>query len=65
MRIYRSTPLLVASLGIALLTGAASSHAAIGARVLVQEWSPLAPSEQRVRVLANDPSAVSDAVQKA
>jgi len=65
MRIYRSTPLLVAGLGIALLTGAASAQAAIGARVLLQEWSPYDPGKQPVRTVADDPRVVSDALQKA
>jgi hypothetical protein len=51
--------------GVALLTGSIAAHAAIGAKVLLQEWSPLTPKQQSVRVIANDPAAVSDAVQTA
>ena len=53
------------AIGAALLAGAAAAHAGVGTRVLLQEWSPLAPTEQRVRVLADDPNVVSDAVQAA
>src|SRR4051812_13247019 len=57
--------LLPLSLGGALLAAAVASHAAVGARVLLQEWNPLTPKEQRVRALVNDASLVSDQVQKA
>jgi hypothetical protein len=41
---------------------AASAQAAIGARVLVQQWSPLAPDTQSVRVQLDQPSLVSDSL---
>ena len=52
-------------LGLALLVAAPASQAAVGARVLVQVWSPLTPKQQSVQVLVNDASLVSDQVQKA
>lgn len=60
-----SRPLLSVCIGAALLGSCAVAHAAVGARVLLQEWSPLTPKQQSVRVLANDPSAVSDALNSA
>ena len=55
-----------AALGAGLLTVAVgSAHAAVGARVLVQEWNPMTPDQQRVVTLVNDASVVSDAVQRA
>src|SRR5690348_12298184 len=39
---------------------AATAQAAIGARVLVQQWSPLAPDRQSVSVQLDQPSLVSD-----
>ena len=57
--------LLPLCLGVALLGTAAAAQAAVGARVLLQEWSPLTPQKQGVRVLANDPNAVSTALQRA
>lgn len=51
--------------GLALFGAFGAADAAVGARVLLQEWSPLTPKQQSVRVLASDPSVVSDAIQKA
>jgi hypothetical protein len=65
MRIHHSKLLLGVCFGVALVTGAAPAHAAVGARVLLQEWSPYNPSKQPVRTVADDPSVVSDSVQKA
>ncbi|HUL68597.1 MAG TPA: hypothetical protein VLW55_28665 [Burkholderiaceae bacterium] len=65
MKTHRLKPLVSTCLGVALVASAAAAHAAVGARVLLQEWTPTAPGEQRVRVLANDPSVMSDAVQRA
>src|SRR5437870_3692325 len=65
MKARPSHRLLPLGLGAALLSAAVASHAAVGARVLLQEWSPLTPKQQGVRIVANDPSVVSDAVQKA
>lgn len=41
---------------------AATAQAAVGARVLVQEWNPLTPNRQSVRVLLDQPSLVSDSL---
>jgi hypothetical protein len=61
-RIRRPVALLVAT-ACGLAAGAA--HAAIGARVLVQQWSPLNPDQQSVQVLADQPSVVSDSLARA
>jgi hypothetical protein len=49
----------------ALLLSCSAAHAAIGVRVLLQEWSPTAPAQQSVKQLVNEPGAVSDALQRA
>jgi hypothetical protein len=55
-------PLLGAGLVLALQP---SAVAAVGARVLVQVWNPLTPKQQSVQVLLDDPSLVTDQIQKA
>jgi hypothetical protein len=50
---------------VLVLAAHPTAHAAVGARVLVQVWSPLTPKQQSVQVVVNDASAVSDQVQKA
>src|SRR5262245_41798074 len=44
--------------------GAGGTQAAIGARVLAQEWSPLTPEQQGVKVLTAPPSVVSDSINR-
>jgi hypothetical protein len=41
------------------------AHAGVGARVLVQEWSPLTPDRQSVNVLVDQPNLVSDTLNRA
>lgn len=53
------------AVAIAVLGASAAAHAAVGARVLLQQWNPLTPKQQNVVTLVNDPSVVSDSVQKA
>ena len=50
---------------LALLTCAIDAHAATGARVLLQVWSPLTPDQQNVVALVDQPSMVSDSLQDA
>jgi hypothetical protein len=61
-RIRRPIATLVAA---ACGLGAAGANAAIGARVLVQEWSPLAPDSQSVRIPVDQPNIVSDSLNRA
>lgn len=51
-------------LGFALLATVSAAQADVGARVLLQEWSPLTPKQQPLRVLTNDPKIVSEQIQK-
>lgn len=55
-------PLVGAGLVLAMQPAAL---AAVGARVLVQVWNPLTPKQQSVQVLLDDPSLVTDQIQKA
>jgi hypothetical protein len=52
-------------LGAGLVVAMQPALADVGARVLVQVWSPLSPKQQTVQVLVDDKSLVSDQVQKA
>ena len=56
---------LLACTAVLFLAAVPNAHAAVGARVLVQVWSPLTPQQQSVQTLVNDASLVSDQVQKA
>lgn len=51
--------------GIALITASMATQGAVGARVLLQEWSPLNPTQQPLRVLVDDPAIISTQMQKA
>jgi hypothetical protein len=68
-RLFRTNALTRAAataLGAGLVALAAgSAHAAVGARVLLQQWSPQTPEQQSVLILVNEPTVVSDAVQQA
>lgn len=44
---------------------APTAFAAVGARVLVQEWSPAQPDKHAVRILADDPEIVSRSIAQA
>ncbi|MEO8524799.1 MAG: hypothetical protein ABI460_08780 [Caldimonas sp.] len=66
MKLASIPRLLPVSLAVAALLGAAgAAQAAVGVRVLLQEWNPLTPKQQPVRTLVDDRSAVSDALQAA
>ena len=52
------------TLALALGALAMSAHADVGARVLVQVWNPAMPDQQSVKVLADDPRIVSDALAR-
>lgn len=65
MHLTPSPRLSIAAFGLALLCALPSAQAAVGARVMLQEWSPLTPKQQPLRVLVNDPRVVSDQLQKA
>ena len=58
-RIHR---LIAVFLATACCLGAGATQAAIGDRVIAQEWSPLTPDQQSVKVLTDQPSLVSDSV---
>ena len=49
----------------ALLACTIDAHAATGARVLLQVWSPLTPDQQSAVTLVDQPSLVSDSLQDA
>jgi len=62
MKTRSSHRLPPACLALALLGSACAAHAAVGVRVLQQEWNPRMPKEHPVTTKVNDASAVSDAV---
>ncbi len=56
---------LASVIGLALLNCAIGAHAATGARVLLQVWTPLTPDQQNVVTLVDQPSLLSDSLQDA
>ena len=56
---YRRLAMFAAAVGS--LT-AATAHGAIGARVLVQEWTPFTPDRQDVKVLVDRPTLLTDSL---
>lgn len=58
---HRLAP-LCAALSVLACGGA---EAAIGIRVLAQDWNPVQPAQQTTRRLVDEPAAVSDALQNA
>jgi hypothetical protein len=61
----RQSKILRSILGAGLVLAMQPTLAAVGARVLVQVWSPLTPKQQSVKVLLDDKSLVTDQIQKA
>lgn len=53
------------AIGAGLLLALQPALAAVGARVLVQVWTPLTPKQQSVQVLLDEPALVTDQIQKA
>src|SRR5438093_7682731 len=65
MNSFPSRRWIAQSFGAALLAASFSTQAGVGARVMLQTWSPTTPKQQGLQVLVNDASIVSDQLQKA
>jgi hypothetical protein len=65
MNSFPSRRWIAHSFGAALLAASFAAQAGVGARVMLQTWSPTTPKQQGLQVLVNDASVVSDQLQKA
>ena len=65
MRVLAPRHWLLPATGAALLLCSSNTHAATGARVLLQVWNPATPDQANVVTLSDEPTLVSDSLKDA